>query len=197
MQESTARCHSCTPMKPPPDTKHPLVLRTDFTDDQAWSPLCALISSPIGRDGFQAQVTFVDDPSFAGVAPEVLLTCIPGDHPHSFVVIADRATFSEAEQPMLVMDLLDQRGRTFRALPTRIQAIENNLSIGNMGFAEFAEAVEGDGIFRRFPGEKEEEDYSVMTLQRVPVRKKTSPPKTLLGRALIYTYKLLRGKPGA
>lgn len=183
-------------MKPIPDTENPIVLRSDFTDDQAWTRLCALIASPIGPDGFLAHVDFVDDPSFAVVTPEALRASIPGDHRRNFIVIADRSTFAEPEQPLLVMDLLDEPGRTFRALPTRIGAIENNLSLGNMGFEDFADAVEEDGIFRGFPGESDE-IYEVNIAPRPPVRRKSSPPKTLLGRALVYTYKLLRGKPRA
>ena len=182
-------------MKPLPNTKDPIVLRTDFTDDQAWCRLCTLITSPIGRDGFEAHVVFVDDASFANVSPEALCFSTSGRKGHSFIVVADARTFSEPEQTLLVMDLWDEPGRTFRALPTRIQAIENNLSIANMAFAEFADAAEGD-TFRGFPGEKKE-TYEVSSAPRSPARKKPSPPKTLLGRALILIYKLLRGRPGA
>lgn len=181
-------------MKAIPDTENPIVLRTDFTDDLAWSRLCGLISSPIGRDGFLANVAFVNDRSFADATPEALRFSIPANHPHSFIVIADRSTFAAPVQPLLVMDLLNEPGRTFRALPTRIGAIENNLSLGNMGFEEFAEDADGDGIFRGFPGEREE-DYNVTTTPRAPLRRKPSPPQTFLGRALLYAYKLLRRKP--
>ena len=183
-------------MKPIPDSANPVVLRTDFSDDQAWSRLCALISSPIGRDGFLASVAFVEDPSFADLPPEALRARISGSHRHSFIVIADHTTFSMPEQPLLVMDILDAPGRFFRALPIRIQSIENNLSIANMGFGDFAEAADANGIFRGFPGETAD-DYNVTTTPRPPVRKKPSPPKTLLGRVLISAYKLLRGKPRA
>ena len=54
------------------------------------------------------------------------------------------------EFPILVVDLYASRGREFRALPTQVQAIQNNLSIANMDFADFAEAVDADGIFRGF-----------------------------------------------
>jgi uncharacterized protein DUF6924 len=39
----------------------------------------------------------------------------------------------------------------FRAIPSQIQGIENNLSIANMDFEGFAEAVNEDGVFRGFP----------------------------------------------
>ena len=50
-----------------------------------------------------------------------------------------------------MVDLYGSRGRSFRATPSQIQAIQNNLSIANMGFEEFAEAVGEGGIFRGFP----------------------------------------------
>jgi hypothetical protein len=57
---------------------------------------------------------------------------------------------TQAEHPFLVLDLLDERGRSFRALPREIQAIENNLSIANMDFSEFADSAGSDGVFRGF-----------------------------------------------
>jgi hypothetical protein len=52
-----------------------------------------------------------------------------------------------------VIDALDEPGRTFRVVPSELWAVENNLSLSNMDFEEFAEAVDGDGVFRAFPGE--------------------------------------------
>jgi hypothetical protein len=41
-------------------------------------------------------------------------------------------------------------GGEFRALPSEVQAIENNLSIANMDFGDFASTVDGGGVFRGF-----------------------------------------------
>jgi hypothetical protein len=49
-----------------------------------------------------------------------------------------------------VIDLFDKPARSFRAIPSAIQAVENNLSIWNMDFEDFTNAVDADGIFRRF-----------------------------------------------
>ena len=49
-----------------------------------------------------------------------------------------------------MVDLWREPGREFRAVPAAVQAVENNLSIANMDFAEFAGAVDEDGIFRGF-----------------------------------------------
>jgi len=47
--------------------------------------------------------------------------------------------------------LYEGSGREFRAVPSQIQAIENNLSIANMDFEEFAESADESGVFRGFP----------------------------------------------
>jgi hypothetical protein len=35
-------------------------------------------------------------------------------------------------------------------VPRQVQAIENNLSIANMDFFEFADSADADGVFRGF-----------------------------------------------
>jgi hypothetical protein len=50
-----------------------------------------------------------------------------------------------------VVDLYAEPGRTFRVVPRETWAVENNLSIANMDFAEFADRADPDGIFRGFP----------------------------------------------
>jgi len=63
----------------------------------------------------------------------------------------DRVALTDPEHPILVVDLMDQPGRTFRVIPSEAWGVENNLSIANMGFEEFAEAADEDGVFRGFP----------------------------------------------
>jgi hypothetical protein len=43
-------------------------------------------------------------------------------------------------------------GRTFRVIPSEMWDVENNLSLANMDFPEFAGSTGPDGIFRGFPG---------------------------------------------
>ena len=71
-------------------------------------------------------------------------------YPHSFVFVVDREAVSNPEFPILVVNLRRDHGRVFRAIPSTIQSIENNLSIANMSFFEFANAVDADGVFRGF-----------------------------------------------
>ena len=138
-------------MKQLPDTPHTVVLRTDFSNAAAWDTIRTEIQQPV--DGFLANVDFIDDGEFAWVSKDQLLHLIPGSTGHTFIVIADETTIVEPEHPLLIVDLFNEPGREFRALPSRIQSIENSLSIGKMDFSEFADQVDGHGVFRGFPAD--------------------------------------------
>jgi hypothetical protein len=135
-----------------PKSANPLVIRTCFESQAAWETVCGLIRAPqyFTSDPFYANVELLDDAEFENLTAEDLLACVPGDYPHSFLLVVDRVTIAAPEFPVLVIDLHAERGREFRAIPSQIQAIENNLSLANMDFFEFANSVDGDGIFRGF-----------------------------------------------
>ena len=135
-------------MKPLPNTENPLVLRTDFTDQAAWEAIRVEIQKPVGSFQFRAYVEFVDDPAYQDLTKERFLQHIPKDYGHGFIVLVDQVSISHPESPLLVIDLYDEPGREFRAIPSQIQGIENNLSISNMNFYEIAELVDDDGVFR-------------------------------------------------
>lgn len=65
-------------------------------------------------------------------------------------MVADRKTISDPDHPLLTIDRFTEPGREFRAVPSQIQSIENNLSFANMDFAEFADSADDDGTFRGF-----------------------------------------------
>jgi hypothetical protein len=140
-------------LKQIPKTSDPLVIRTDFENQQAWKTICKLIREPVQVPGdtFYAHVEFLEDAGFRGLGEKDLLSRVPSDYNHSFLFVVDRTTISHPDLTILVIDLYEDRGRTFRAIPTAVQNIENNLSIANMDFFEFAEEVDKDGIFRGFP----------------------------------------------
>jgi len=79
-----------------------------------------------------------------------LIDPLSANYDHSFVFVVDFVTIPRLDGPILVIDLYAEIGREFRALPRTIQAIENNLSIANMDFREFADNIDSDGIFRDF-----------------------------------------------
>jgi hypothetical protein len=132
-------------MKPIPRTKDALVLRTDFSDAAAWESVCKAITAPVGE--FRAYVEFLSDPEYEGISTEQLVSLLPKGSGHTFIFVVDGTTISHPEHPVLCVDLYDKPGRTFRALPPQIQVVENNLSISNMDFREFADFVDEDGIF--------------------------------------------------
>ncbi len=138
-------------MKQIPETEYAVVLRTDFSDQATWKTICATILEPVGDFHFLANVEFLDDMQYADITKGQLLELIPKNYDHSFIIVADQTAISNPDHPLLVVDLYEKSGREFRAIPSQIQGIENNLSIANMDFDEFADSVDADGVFRGFP----------------------------------------------
>jgi hypothetical protein len=130
------------------------MLRTDFSDDAAWEKLCAACQEPVGE--FRAYLSCVSDLAFEGLTVEKLVQLARRGSPHGFVFVADRTALTRRHHPVLVVDLRRELGRTFRVIPSKMQSVENNLSIANMDFHEFADNVGKDGIFRGFPDAKDE-----------------------------------------
>lgn len=137
-------------MKMLPETENSIVLRTDFSDDGAWAWLCDKIREPSVPDGFRAYVDCISDRAYEALdAPAVTRLARMGKD-RSFLFVADSVALSDPGHPVLVVDLRCEPGRTFRAFPSEVWGIENNLSIGNMDFHEFADNVDPDGVFRGF-----------------------------------------------
>jgi hypothetical protein len=133
-----------------PKSQDTLVLRTDFTNDSAWESLCTHLIRPV--DDCSAYVQLHSNAQYDGitVAQILELNDTDVDNGPSFMFVVDATAIEHPEQAFLVIDLHDEPGRTFRAIPSVAGAVENNLSIGNMDFWEFADAVDADGIFRGF-----------------------------------------------
>lgn len=132
-----------------PETRYSLVLRTDFSDDAAWRALCAEIQEP-SAEGFVADVDCVSDASYEGLTADQLVERARGGT-RTFAFLVDRKTLTHAEHPVLVVDLYDRPGRTFRVIPSEMWGVENNLALANMDYHEFADNVDPDGVFRGFP----------------------------------------------
>ncbi|WP_205678694.1 DUF6924 domain-containing protein [Aquisphaera insulae] len=128
-----------------------LVVRTDFADEEAWRALREEIEEPRGEFGFTAHVEFVDAPDLAGLTPERLIADDLAEEKIGFLFLVDRVTLDTPEHPVLVVDLRHEPGRTFRVVASEMWGVENNLSLGNMDFAEFADAAVEDGVFRGWP----------------------------------------------
>lgn len=132
-----------------PESEVPLVIRTEFSNPDAWEAVRRLIEQPHGL--FRASVTFVDDPAFDGLSRSGLRALDP-DGRHTFIFLADRVTMTHPERPVLVLDLFEDSDLEFRAIPSEVASIENNLSLGNMDPGDFASSAGTDGIFRGFKG---------------------------------------------
>ncbi len=161
----------CAPTFNGPNTpaKHdPWVIRTDFSSDEAWNNVRELIAAPQKTAGmeFFAYVRYVSDEKYRDKAAREVVVSLPDDYPGMFCFIVDRECVENPEHPVLVVgfypsddESFDRQPRetpeadiaTFRALPSQIQGIQNNLSIANMDFEDFASAVDDDGVFRGFP----------------------------------------------
>jgi hypothetical protein len=108
--------------------------------------LVQAINNP-SPEGFLADVTLIDDPSLAGYAPDALAKKLNGDHGIYFV--ADTTTMEHRDRPILCIYLLESQ-QPFRVIPSKLWSVENNLSLANMDYEEFADALDAEGIFRGF-----------------------------------------------
>ncbi|GAB3849114.1 hypothetical protein GCM10027610_071720 [Dactylosporangium cerinum] len=92
---------------------------------------------------------------------------MPGAADRSFLFLVDSVTITHPEMPLLAVDLCYEPGRSFWVVPTEMWSVENNLSLFNMDFSDFANNVDPDGVFRGFPirppltPEEEEEKRAV------------------------------------
>lgn len=136
-------------MKDLPNSTDALVVRTDFSDEAAWARICSEIEAPVGE--FRAYVSFVSDPDFDGLSIGALTSLGQRGAYRSFLFVVDRASSADPEHPILVLDLADEPGRTFRVVPREMWGVENNLSLANMDFSEFVDGADADGVFRGFP----------------------------------------------
>lgn len=142
-----------------PERYRALVLRTDFDDQHAWQAAVKAILAPWelpNRETYSVQLNFLEDSRLRNAREPDVLKRVPKDYPQSFLLVVDREALSRPEFPILVISLdhEDQYGRSFRAIAAEISAIEANLSISNLDFRDFADAVDRDGVFRGFPPPK-------------------------------------------
>jgi len=132
---------------PLPESDLAIIIRSDYSDDAVWNEIRRMIATPV--DGFEAYVAYAEDPSYAALtSPQVVE--LYSEAGLSYAIVVDSRTISDPEHPLLIIDIFDDAHPEFRAIPMAIQSVENNLSIANMDFDEFANAADGDGVFRNF-----------------------------------------------
>jgi hypothetical protein len=125
------------------------VIRTDFTDEAAWKKIRSeVIATNIM--GFSANVRFIDDRQYSELTGQELFQRISGLDEYGCIFVADATAMSTTEHHLLVLDPSNPTGKTFRVIPSEAWGVENNLSIANMDYSEFADSADPDGVFRGF-----------------------------------------------
>jgi uncharacterized protein DUF6924 len=137
-----------------PETWSVPVVRVDFTDDAVWHGIREKIAEP-AEEGFGADVDFVEDRALSGLDEATIVAGYPRSYPHEYrhpiLFVVDAVAVSTPEHPVLVVNLnAGITARPLRALPRQVQSIQNNLSLANMDYVEFATSADVDGIFRGF-----------------------------------------------
>lgn len=136
-----------------PSTGESLLVRTDFSDDARWRAVADAATRPwdSGDGEYTAALALVDDPAFDGLTPADVAEVVENPPPY-YVFLADADTIADPEHSILAVDTADTSADppTFRVHPSQMPAVENNLSIANLSFDDFASAVGADGVFRGF-----------------------------------------------
>ncbi len=130
-----------------------LLVRTDYSDERAWRAALSAATAVYESDDFErmgAVLEPVESPELADLSPEELVALEREDY-LSVIAVADAQTMRD--RTLVFVDFNEftgQVGRTFRSIPTEVEAIVANLSLANMDFFEFADNAGPDGIFRGF-----------------------------------------------
>ncbi len=132
-----------------PITNSTPLVRTDFNDDAKWLEILRIINDPAAE--FHAFIELIEERKLADQTTIEVLSLLPANHQHAVIFIVDRETIGHPELPILAVDLMPDLSKTIRVIPRELWGIENNLSIANMDFDDFANSTDTDGIFRGFP----------------------------------------------
>lgn len=130
-----------------------VLVRTDYGDDLRWRDALAAATAEHpqpGSEPFVAQLVPFEHPDLHRLTVAQLAE-LPVSGYLAYVFVADAQTM--IDQTFVVVDLAPdspQRGQSLRCTAEAVQEIENNLSVANMDFAEFAAATDPDGVFRDF-----------------------------------------------
>ncbi len=134
------------------NTRSTPIVRTDFTDDDAWAEAWRDITlrRQYWDDAVVLDSTLVDLPEFDGwTGPELAALLATADS-HAVVLTVDAVTLTSPEHPVLVteIDPESREPRFFRATPHALLDVVIQLSIANMDWEDFSEYADADGILR-------------------------------------------------
>ncbi|MET8537977.1 DUF6461 domain-containing protein [Streptomyces sp. NPDC005065] len=133
------------------DDMNPLVIRTDFTDEDAWHQVVKELREPWPDDDDLVTPHLISDPRYADAPAEQVLrdvrAALAGPSLPGAVFIADATTMHGAGHPLLAVST-EWDGEPFkedeeefvtqyRVLPNAAVEISINVGLGNMDFEEF------------------------------------------------------------
>jgi hypothetical protein len=136
---------------PQPDDLTSLVIRTGFGDEREWEALRAEVES--SHEPAYSFATWISDPAYRDATVDELAeadAAADDDSKVFYLFLADAFCLADTEHRMLAVDLNREPGRRLRVPPRWFADISANLSIANMGFAEFADAADESGTHRGF-----------------------------------------------
>jgi hypothetical protein len=121
-----------------------LVIRTDYSDDEAWRVVLALLDQSDGE--FEVRHHLVDDRAYAGASPDEMALCaVAADPGLEVVFLADAATMTGdhsllavSTRPEELEEGDEELGCAFRLSPALVNDVHVNLAIGHLDFWEFA-----------------------------------------------------------
>jgi hypothetical protein len=131
-------------------TERTPLVRTDFTDDEAWGDVIRRIAETPSMAGSGA-VDRVEDRDFDGVAADRLLGPLRSGGERVLAFVADAETFSSPERHLLMIYLGDdepESGRLLRVVPEAVSTIDLDLSLGNNDWEDYADNADTDGVLR-------------------------------------------------
>ena len=123
------------------------LLRTDGARPDRWESLLVAIRTP-NPSGFLAYVAVFTDPALVGLTEEEIRGLPRAGDAERFVLVADERALADDEFPILVVDISDDGRPSFRVTASCLWSVENNLSLANMDWEEFADATDADGTYR-------------------------------------------------
>ena len=139
-------CGRCgAPVAVLPRTRSTLVVRTDFSDDDAWRAIGTAVLKPV-EEGCRTDAELLDDAAFRGLSTLQVLNRIPNDCENKLLVIVDELAVGVPRHPVLVVDLIDERGRSLRVEPAAVESMVDSINTATLRFASFEHWADADGI---------------------------------------------------
>jgi hypothetical protein len=124
------------------------LIRTDFSSEATWQAIVDTTTQE-NSDGFVANLTVVSDLAWTSASVKDVRTALAGDEEGVVAFVFDSAAASDEKHSLLCINLTSKKVRTMRVLPSEVWSVENNLSLGNMEWSDFASALK-EGVFEGF-----------------------------------------------